>query len=98
MARKSVAQLEVPGTESPDRDDELHALGLEILDCEARLKEAKAADAEKRAEAAKALEKRGLTEYDVDGISLWIEPGKEKVKAKREGDRPKGKVQKVTEE
>ncbi len=95
---RAAAQAEIPGTESPDRDPELHALGLEILDAEAELKAAKNKDAEKRAAAAKALEDRGLTEYEVDGISLWIEPGKEKVKAKREGDRPKGRVEKVVEE
>lgn len=93
MARARKEQLEVPGTESPDRIPELHALGLELLDAEEKLKAAKASEKTKRAECGAALHKHGITEYQVDGIELWIE-GKEQVKVKSEEGRPKGKVKK----
>lgn len=92
--RRIPQQDEIPGTESLNRDPELHALGLEVITLEAESKDAKRRENAKRAEAGEALRKRGLKEYNVDDVSLWIE-GKETVKARREGDRPKGKVRKV---
>lgn len=93
MAR-APKQEEIPGTESPDRDPELHALWLEIVALEEDTRTARAAEKAKREAAGMALHKRGLTEYFVDGAELWIEP-KETVKAKKKGGRPKGKVRKV---
>lgn len=93
MARARKEQLEVPGTESPDRIPELHALGLELLDAEEKARVAKADEKKKREECGAELHRLGLTEYQVDGIELWIE-GKEQVKVKSEEGRPKGKVKK----
>lgn|GEM_PF-6131910 len=93
MARARREQLEVPGTESPDRIPELHALGLELLDLEEKARTAKAAEKKKRAECGAELHRQGLDEYEVDGIELWIE-GKEQVKVRSEEGRPKGKVKK----
>lgn len=90
-------QEEIPGTESPNRDPELHALWLELVALEEEAAEARGAVKAKREEAGNALHKRGLTEYFVDGAELWIEP-KETVKAKKKGGRPKGKIRKVTVE
>ena len=92
-ASPSLAQEEIPGTESPDRIPELHALGLELLDLEERAREAKKAEKLKRAECGAELHRLGLEEYEVDGIELWIE-GKEQVKVRSEEGRPKGKVKK----
>lgn len=99
-ARKGQAELTDPDDgkpigASPDRDPELHALGLELIDLEERSKAAKAAEKTKREECGAALRKRGLKEYGpIDDVSLWIE-GQEKVKAKKEGARPRGRVRKV---
>lgn len=104
MARVRKEQAEIadpddgrPIGASPDRDPELHALGLELIDLEERSKAAKAAEKAKREECGAALRRRGLKEYGpIDDVSLWIE-GQEKVKAKKEGGRPRGKVLKVVE-
>lgn len=93
MARQSAKQAEIPGTESPDRIPELHALGLELLDLEEKRRTASAAEKKKRAECGAELHRLGLEEYEVDGIELWIE-GKEQVKVRSEEGRPKGKVKK----
>lgn len=90
-------QAEIPGTESPNRDPELHAIGLGLLDLEERRKSIQGAEKDKRAEAAAALHKRNLKEYKVDGIDLWLE-GKESVKVKKDGGRPKGRIKKVVAE
>lgn len=98
MARKATArQEEIPGTESPDRDAELHALWLELVDLEEEAAGARAAVKAKREQAGAALHARGLSEYFVDGAELWIEP-KELVKAKKKGGRPKGKIKKEVAE
>lgn len=97
MARKSRAlQEEIPGTESPDRDPELHALWLEIVALEEEAADARGALKTKKDQAAAALHERGVSEYFVDGAELWIEP-KEVIKSKKKGGRPKGKIVKVTE-
>lgn len=87
-------QAEIPGTESPDRDPELHALWLELVALEEEAAEARGAVKGKQAEASAALKERGLTEYFVDGAELWIEPH-EKIKTKKKGGRAKGKIEKV---
>lgn len=95
MAQKpKPEQTEIPGTESPDRIPELHALWLDICAAEEESREARGREKELRANAAQALKERGLKEYFVDGAELWIEP-QEKVKAHKRGKRPKGKVTKV---
>lgn len=96
MARKSAVQEEIPGTESPDRDPELHALWQELVCLEEEAAEARGAVKAKREQAGAALHERGLSEYFVDGAELWIEP-KELVKAKKKGGRPKGKITKVVD-
>jgi len=90
-----VVQAEIPGTESPDRDPELHALWLELVALEEEAAAARGDVKNKQAEASAALKKRGLTEYFVDGAQLWIEPH-EKIKTRKKGSRPKGKIKKVT--
>lgn len=91
-------QLEVPGTESPGRDPELHALGLEIIGLEADVKGARGRLKEKQEEAREALKERGIDSYVCDGVELWAEPQTPKIKAKRPSDRKKGRIQKVTGE
>lgn len=88
MAKKRTqrGQVEIEGTESPERIPELHALGLELKDLESRRMELQREENEKRSEAGAELHKRGLEEYNCDGVSLWIEPGKEKVKCKLDAD------------
>lgn len=88
-------QAEIPGTESPDRDPELHALWLELVALEEEAATARGDVKNKQAEASAALKKRGLTEYFVDGAQLWIEPH-EKIKTRKKGGRAKGKIKKVT--
>lgn len=78
---RAAAQLEVPGTESPDRDPELHALGLELYALQSERMEATKLEKAKREEIAAALHARKQTQYDCDGVSLWLEPS-EKVKVK----------------
>jgi len=90
----SPKQAEIPGTASPDRDDELHALWLEVVDCQETTAAAKAKEKAKKEEASAALHKKGIRDYKVDGANLWLE-GKETVKAKKAGARPRGKVKKV---
>lgn len=80
----------------PDRDPELHALWVELVDAQDALKAAQETVATVKAGAAKALHARGIDHYKVGPADLWIEPGSEKVKAKRAGGRPRGKVTKVT--
>lgn len=81
-----MTQEEIPGTESPDRDAELHALGLELYDLQNRRMELTKAEKEKRQQIAAALHERKIDEYHVDGIELWLEPGVEKVKVRRDSD------------
>lgn len=76
----SIAQAEIEGTESPGRIPELHALGLELKDLQDRSMEARRKDAEKRAEVAAKLKELELSEYECDGVSVWVEGGKPKVK------------------
>jgi hypothetical protein len=70
---------------SPDRIEELHVLGLEIKDLEQRRMELTRQEKAKRAQAAAELHARKLTEYQVDGVSIWLETGTEKVKVKLDG-------------
>jgi len=76
------AQSEIPGTESPDRDPELHALGLELYDLQRERMHLTKDEKEKRLEIAALMHKKQITEYSVDGVELWIEPGAEKVMVK----------------
>ena len=78
----SRAQLEVPGTESPNRDPELHALGLELYDLQSQRMQLTKDEKAKREEIAAALHARKQVQYDCDGVHLWLEPGVEKVKVK----------------
>ena len=77
----SADQLEVPGTESPNRDAELHALGLELYDLQSQRMQLTKDEKEKRAEIAAALHARKQVQYDCDGVHLWLEET-EKVKVK----------------
>ena len=78
MARQS----EIPGTESPDRDPELHALGLELYDLQSRRMKLTRDEKAKRIEIGALMHKKGLTDYYVDNVELKIVPGAEKVKVK----------------
>jgi hypothetical protein len=82
MARVTAKQAEIEGTESPQRNPELHALGLEIKTLEAERKEITKKEKTKRTEAAGALHALGIDRYHVDGVELWLEGGKEKVKVR----------------
>lgn len=62
------------------RIPELHALGLELKDIQDRSMEWRKKDAEKRQEIARAMGELEVEEYDEDGVSLWLEKGKERVK------------------
>lgn len=79
----------------PDRDDELHALWLSLCNALDETKAAREDEARIKVLAADALHARGIDHYKADGADLWIEPGSEKVKAKRPDGRPKGRVKKV---
>lgn len=79
-------QQEITGTESPNRDAELHALGVELYDLQSRRMDLTKAEKEKRVQIAAALHARKLAEYHVDGIELWLEPGVEKVKVRRDSE------------
>jgi hypothetical protein len=81
-----VAQAEIPGTESPNRDPELHALGIELYDLQSERMDLTKKEKAKRLEIAAALQARKQVQYDCDGVHLWIEPGVEKVKVKMGGD------------
>lgn len=80
MARRPTAkQAEIEGTESPARNDELHALGLEIKAFENERKEITKKEKEKREQAKGILHSLSLTRYHVDGVELELE-AKEKLK------------------
>jgi hypothetical protein len=81
MARKP-RQDDLPGTESPNRDPELHALGMELYDLQNERVDLTKREKEKRGEIAAALHERKQEEYDCDGVHLWIEKGDEKVRVK----------------
>lgn len=86
MARKTKAQLEVPGTESPDRIEELHALGLEIYDLQEKRKSITKEERQKRQVASATLKDHKIDHYHVDGVEVWAEPGGEKIKVKLDGN------------
>jgi hypothetical protein len=77
-------QIEIEGTESPDRDDELHAIGMELYDLQQRLKQLKKDEQAKREDAAALLKLRGIDHYHVDGVELWVESGPSKVKVRKD--------------
>lgn len=81
MSRGKAAQAEIPGTESPNRDHELHALGLELYDLQTERMRLTKDEKTKREEIAAALHSRKQVQYDCDGVHLWLEPT-EKVKVK----------------
>jgi hypothetical protein len=83
--RPTAKQAEIEGTESPARNPELHALGLEIKDLEGQRKEITVKEKEKRLEATGILHSLGLDHYHVDGIELTLE-GKEKLKVHLDSD------------
>lgn len=83
MARK---QLEIDGTESPARDPELHALGLELYDLQNQRMDLTKAEKAKREEIAALMKTKRMKEYHVDGVLLWIEPGAPKVKVRMDKD------------
>lgn len=80
MARKAPVQEEIPGTASPNRDEELHALATELYALQSERMDLTKQEKEKRGEIAAALQARGQKQYD--GVHLWLEPGVEKVKVK----------------
>lgn len=96
MVRKRIEQAEIPGTESPARIPELHALWLEIVALQEDVGAAREALKAKQDEARTALRKRGLDHYKIDGADLWAEPQPDRIKAKKPGGRKKGKIVKVT--
>lgn len=79
-AAPSLAQAEIEGTESPGRIPELHTLGLELKDIQDRSMEWRKKDHEKRQEIARLMGELKIEEYDEDGVSVWLEHGREKVK------------------
>jgi hypothetical protein len=81
VARSKAVQEEIPGTESPNRDPELHALGLELYDLQTERMRLTKDEKTKREEIAAALHSRKQVQYDCDGVHLWLEPT-EKVKVK----------------
>lgn len=86
MARRpKPKQIELEGTESPERNPELHALGLEIKAFETERKEITKKEKEKRLEATGILHSLNLTRYHVDGVELELE-GKEKLKVHLDTD------------
>lgn len=84
MARKKTqpGQTEIEGTPSSERDEELHALGLELYDVRARRMELTKLEKQKASLIAARLHSMGIEEYKVDGIELWLEAGKESVKVR----------------
>ena len=88
MSRKA-AQAELPGTESPNRDPELHALGLELYDLQTERMQLTKDEKAKREEIAAALHARKQVQYDCDGVHLWLEPT-EKVRVKMGGGAEEG--------
>lgn len=77
-------QADLPGVESPDRDDELHALGLELYSLQEERMALTKEEKEKREVIAAALRKREIDHYHCDGVELWIEPGPSKVKVRKD--------------
>lgn len=78
--KKSKAQMEVPGTASPNRIDDLHALGVEIYDLQEQRKKITKDERVLRIRAAEQLKAHKIDHYHVDGVEVWAEPGPEKVK------------------
>jgi hypothetical protein len=78
--KKSKAQMEVPGTASPNRIDDLHALGVEIYDLQEQRKKITKDERVLRIRAAEQLKAHHIDHYHVDGVEVWAEPGPEKVK------------------
>lgn len=86
MGRRPTAkQAEIEGTESPERNPELHALGLEIKAFESERKEITKKEREKRQQATGILHSLNLTRYHVDGVELELE-GKEKLRVYLDSD------------
>jgi len=90
-------QGEIPGTEPPGRDQELYAVGLNVLLLEEESRQAKKKEKAAREEAGALLRKKGLTEYKDRDVVLWIEPDT-KIKARRPAGRKKGKIKKTTKD
>jgi hypothetical protein len=84
MTRKA-KQEEIPGTEGPARDDELHAIGLSIKDCENVRKALTAKEGELREQAAQRLDALGVNYYHVDGVEVSREK-KSKIKVHLDKD------------
>lgn len=84
--KKAAKQEEIPGTESPARDNELHALGLEIYDCQEERKRLTKKEEELRISAGQRLDALGITIYHVDGIEIWKEPSDPKLKVHLDKD------------
>jgi hypothetical protein len=95
--KPQLEQEEIPGTEPPDRDQELYAVGLNVLRLEEESRQAKKKEKTAREEAGALLRKKGLTEYKDRDVVLWIEPDT-KIKARRPAGRKKGRIKKVTTE
>lgn len=81
-----MTQDEIPGTESPARDPELHALGMELYDLQSRRMDLTKLEKAKREQIAAALHSRKIDSYSCDGIELWLEAGVEKVKVRYGSD------------
>lgn len=81
-----MTQDEIPGTESPARDPELHALGMELYDLQTERMELTKREKAKREQIAAALHARKIDSYHVDGVELWLEAGVEKVKVRYGSD------------
>jgi hypothetical protein len=80
-----MTQYEIPGTESPDRDPELHALALELYDLQSQRMDLTKREKATREEAAALLHRKKLDSYHCDGVQLWLEPS-EKVKVRYGSD------------
>jgi hypothetical protein len=80
--KRHIKQEEIPGTESPERNPELHALALEIYHHQTARMDHQKHEIAKRAEAGVLLDKLGISEYDVDGVHLWREQKVAKIKMK----------------
>jgi hypothetical protein len=86
MARRLTAkQAEIEGTESPARNPELHALGLEIKAFENERKDITKKEKGKRQEAIGIMHSLNITSYHVDGVQHELE-GKEKLKVSLDSD------------
>lgn len=79
---KKPKQEELPGTESPGRDDELHALALEIYEVQEERKQLTEKEAELRLKAGQRLDALGCDYYHEDGVEVWNEPKEAKLKVK----------------